>query len=165
MQYIYILISCLLYSTVVSAAYNVPKLTSHIKSLRSLSTIEELSSAVQTILVQSNNNFSIPGSTFYLNAENGAHFGLAEGVADLESNRKMDINDVIRIASVTKTFTSAAILLLCENGKVHLDDNMKKWFPQYNITYAQDITVRMLLQHTSGIPDYYNKYVYIYIYI
>lgn len=53
--------------------------------------------------------------------------------------------------SITKTFTAALVLKLCEAGKLSLDDPLATWFP--NIVQAARISLRQLLNHTAGIPD------------
>lgn len=60
---------------------------------------------------------------------------------------------VYNIASVTKQFTAACVLLLARDGKLSLGDRVSRWFP--NLTRASDITLEHLLSHTSGYPDYY----------
>jgi CubicO group peptidase (beta-lactamase class C family) len=57
------------------------------------------------------------------------------------------------IGSISKQFTSTALLLLAEEGKLSLDDRVAKWFPQ--LTRANEITVRQLLSMTSGYQDYW----------
>jgi len=54
--------------------------------------------------------------------------------------------------SITKTFTASLILQLCEEGRLDLDDPLAKWFPR--IAQAARISLRQLLNHTAGIPDY-----------
>jgi len=54
--------------------------------------------------------------------------------------------------SITKTFTAALILTLCEEGQLRLEDRLVRWFP--HISHADRISLRELLNHTSGIPDY-----------
>jgi CubicO group peptidase (beta-lactamase class C family) len=56
------------------------------------------------------------------------------------------------VGSISKQFTAAAVLLLVQDGKMTLDDPVAKWFPE--LTRAKDVTVRMLLSHTSGYSDY-----------
>ncbi len=56
------------------------------------------------------------------------------------------------VGSISKQFTAACILLLVQDGKMTLDDPVARWFPE--LTQAQDVTVRMLLSHTSGYSDY-----------
>ncbi len=58
-----------------------------------------------------------------------------------------------QIASVSKEFLAAAVLLLQEDGKMSLDDHVSKWFPE--LTSADKITVRQLLTHTSGYSDFW----------
>src|ERR1019366_599220 len=55
--------------------------------------------------------------------------------------------------SITKEFTAAAILLLAEDGKLSLEDPLRKWFPE--IGHAADVTLRQILTHTSGIRDFW----------
>src|SRR5436190_3902424 len=54
--------------------------------------------------------------------------------------------------SVTKTFTSALVLMLCEDGRLSLDDPLSRWYS--DVDRAQNISLRQLLNHTGGIPDY-----------
>ena len=54
--------------------------------------------------------------------------------------------------SITKTFTAALVLKFCEEGRLSLDDRLARWFPR--IDRAEQITIRQLLNHTAGIPDY-----------
>lgn len=58
-----------------------------------------------------------------------------------------------QIASISKQFTAAAILLLEDEGKLSLDDKVSKWVP--DITGADKVSVRQLLSHTAGIQDYW----------
>jgi D-alanyl-D-alanine carboxypeptidase len=54
--------------------------------------------------------------------------------------------------SITKTFTAALVLRLCEQGRLSLEDSLARWFPR--IAQAERISLRRLLNHTAGIPDY-----------
>jgi CubicO group peptidase (beta-lactamase class C family) len=65
----------------------------------------------------------------------------------------VDANTRFAIGSVTKQFTSAAIFLLAEEGKLSVHDPVAKWYPA--LTRAQDITLLDLMNHVSGYPDYY----------
>ncbi len=75
------------------------------------------------------------------------------GVADLELGTLVSPATNFRLASVTKQFTATAILMLVEAGKLDLDDSVRKYFPEFP-AFADEITIRQLLQHTSGIEDY-----------
>jgi CubicO group peptidase (beta-lactamase class C family) len=58
-----------------------------------------------------------------------------------------------RLASFTKQFTAACIMLLVHDGKLHYDDHLTDIFPEFP-AYGKPITIRNLLNHTSGLPDY-----------
>ncbi|WP_242111679.1 serine hydrolase domain-containing protein [Luteimonas aquatica] len=75
------------------------------------------------------------------------------GLADLETRTPVTPQTNFRLASVTKQFTAAAILLLAEDGKLGLDDPLRKWLPSLPAA-ADAITLRHLLTHTSGLIDY-----------
>jgi CubicO group peptidase (beta-lactamase class C family) len=75
------------------------------------------------------------------------------GFADLEQRVRATPQTHYRLASVTKQFTAASILLLAQDGKLSLDDPVRKWLP--SLPAATDaITIRHLLTHTSGLVDY-----------
>ena len=75
------------------------------------------------------------------------------GHAILASHAPVTAETVFRIGSVTKSFTAAAVLKLEEQGKLRLDDPVRKYVPQLN-THKKKITLRHLLTHTSGIANY-----------
>jgi CubicO group peptidase (beta-lactamase class C family) len=79
----------------------------------------------------------------------------ALGYADRTSNRMLDDNSVFELASVSKQFTAMAIMICKEKGLLSYDDNIKKFFPQ--LPY-DNITVRSLLTHTSGLPSYESQF-------
>jgi D-alanyl-D-alanine carboxypeptidase len=74
------------------------------------------------------------------------------GERDREKHLPADANTIYRIGSITKQFTGAAVMRLVERGTVKLDDPITKYLPQY--PQWSSITVRQLLDHTSGIHDY-----------
>jgi D-alanyl-D-alanine carboxypeptidase len=77
----------------------------------------------------------------------------AYGMANLELGVALKPEDVFRIGSVTKQFTSAAIMMLAEEGKLAVSDPITKFLPDYP-TQGKTITVEHLLTHTSGIQSY-----------
>jgi CubicO group peptidase (beta-lactamase class C family) len=74
----------------------------------------------------------------------------AYGKANVEWDVPMPVDAMFEIGSVTKQFTAAAILQLRDEGKLSLDDDITKWLPDFD-TRGNKITVRRLLDHTSGI--------------
>ena len=77
----------------------------------------------------------------------------AYGLADREQRIAATPATNYRLASVTKQFTAAAILLLVEEGRMTLDDSVRRWLPSLPAS-ADSITVRHLLTHSSGLIDY-----------
>lgn len=75
------------------------------------------------------------------------------GEANVEHHVPVSPETIFQTGSVGKQFTSAAVMLLVEDGKIGLDDPLTKYFPSAPARFA-GITVRHLLTHTSGIPDY-----------
>ena len=75
------------------------------------------------------------------------------GMADIENDVPATARTVYRIGSVTKQFTSVAIMQLVEQGKLSLDDDVTKYVPNAP-THGRRVLVRHLLNHTSGIPSY-----------
>jgi len=85
-------------------------------------------------------------------AKNGTVvFEKAVGFADMRTKDSLSENTPMHIASVSKTFTSMAVLHLMEEGKLNLDDTLGKYFPGFPYP---DVTVKMLLSHRSGLPNY-----------
>ncbi|PKP46330.1 MAG: hypothetical protein CVT94_15040, partial [Bacteroidetes bacterium HGW-Bacteroidetes-11] len=74
------------------------------------------------------------------------------GLMDIEQNKPNDLNTTFDIASVAKQFTAFAIMLLEEEGKLELDKDIRVYLPKLP-EYEYTITVRNLLQHTSGIAS------------
>jgi CubicO group peptidase (beta-lactamase class C family) len=74
-------------------------------------------------------------------------------VRDLRSKVKIDAHTNFRLASFTKQFTAMAIMLLVHGGKLRYDQTLTEIFPDFP-AYGKTITVRNLLNHTSGLPDY-----------
>ena len=77
----------------------------------------------------------------------------AWGQADIEQDVRATPRSVYRIGSVTKQFTSAAVMQLVEQGKVKLDDSIATYLSNLPVAWRA-VTVRQLLNHTSGIPSY-----------
>ncbi len=76
----------------------------------------------------------------------------AFGMADYKSNQKNTIDTRFKIGSITKTYTSALILMLEEEGKLSINDKLSTYFP--NIKGAERISLHQMLQHRSGLSNY-----------
>lgn len=94
-----------------------------------------------------------PGAAILAANDAGVVFERGYGVTDLRTGRKIDARTNFRLASVTKQFTAAAVMLLVHDGKLRYEDRLTGIFPDFP-EYGRAITVRQLLNHTSGLPDY-----------
>jgi CubicO group peptidase (beta-lactamase class C family) len=96
---------------------------------------------------------AVPGASVLVLRDGLPIFRRAYGLADLEARIAAAPATNYRLASMTKQFTAAAILLLDEQGRLTLDDPVRKWLPSLPAA-ADGIKVRHLLTHTSGLIDY-----------
>lgn len=95
----------------------------------------------------------VPGASLLVIRDGAPIVRRAYGLADVDRNIRATPATNYRLASVTKQFTATAILRLAEEGKLSLDDRVRRWLPSLPVT--QDaITIRQLLAHTSGLIDY-----------
>jgi CubicO group peptidase (beta-lactamase class C family) len=94
-----------------------------------------------------------PGASVLVLKDGEPRIRASYGMADLEANVAVTPATNFRLASVSKQFTAAAILLLNEDGKLHLDDPLARWLPSLPPA-TRDVTLRHLLSHTSGLIDY-----------
>ncbi|MBH1934084.1 beta-lactamase family protein [Streptomyces sp. AV19] len=112
--------------------------------------------ATQAALEGHVSELKLPGALGQARDENGAWNGSA-GVADRETGRKRSPEDRFRVGSVSKVFTSVVLLQLEAEGRLSLDDTVEKWLPgvvRGNGNDGSKITVRQLLNHTSGLFNY-----------
>ena len=99
-----------------------------------------------------------PGATAGFALSDGTSFGLATGLADLKTGRPMKPSDLMLQGSVGKTYVAALALQLVGEGRLRLDDKIEKylgkekWFSR--LPNGPFITVRMLMNHTSGLVRY-----------
>lgn len=95
----------------------------------------------------------VPGASVLVVRDGRPVIRRSYGQSNLEDRIASTPETNYRLASVTKQFTAAAILLLVEDGKLSLDDRVKKWLPSLP-SAADPVTIQQLLTHTSGIVDY-----------
>lgn len=107
-------------------------------------------------VLQKEANF--PGATAAFMLANGQTRGFATGYADKENKIAMTPNTKMLSGSIGKTFVAAVVLSLVQEGKLHLDDRLEKWCGEQvwydRLPNAKDITLRMLLNHTSGLNNH-----------
>jgi len=94
-----------------------------------------------------------PGLAVLVRMNGQTVFERGYGVREFRSKAKIDEHTNFRLASFTKQFTAMAIMLLVHDGKLRYDETLAELFPDFP-AYGKTITVRNLLNHTSGLPDY-----------
>jgi len=94
-----------------------------------------------------------PGLAVLVHKNGQRIFERGYGVPDTRSKVKIDARTNFRLASFTKQFTAMATMLLVQDGKLRYDQTLTEIFPDFP-AYGKPITVRNLLNHTSGLPDY-----------
>ena len=119
---------------------------------------ERICHALQSKLDRSLSNTSIPGATVGFITADGRHASFASGVRNLETKANMQPTDPMFAGSIGKTFVAAVTLQLVTEGKLDLNRKIehflgdRPWFAR--LPNANDITMRMLLNHSSGIPNH-----------
>jgi CubicO group peptidase (beta-lactamase class C family) len=94
-----------------------------------------------------------PGCELAISRNGQLIFSEAWGSADLEHNIPMTTSSITEAGSVSKQFTAAAILLLEQQGKLSLDDDVNKYIPELP-KYDKTITLRFMMHHASGLRDW-----------
>jgi CubicO group peptidase (beta-lactamase class C family) len=98
-------------------------------------------------------NAKTPGAAVLVRQNGHTIYQRCYGIRDLRTLSRIDAQTDFRLASFTKQFSAMAIMLLVHDGKLRYDQRLTDIFPDFP-AYGQAITVRHLLTHTSGLPDY-----------
>lgn len=120
--------------------------------------VVDLKKQVQQKLDEWHKSGKFPGATVGVVLANGESFGLAVGYSDRETRTPMRPTDRMLAGSTGKTFAAATALQLAADGKLLLDEKVsaylgkESWFPR--LPNSSDITVRQLMNHTSGLVRY-----------
>lgn len=113
---------------------------------------------LQNKLDEWHKNGKFAGATLGVCTADGKCFSLATGFSDLEQQKKMKPTDLMLAGSVGKTYAAAVALQLVKEGKINLDEKVEKYLGQEKwfsrLPNAKDITVRQLMNHTSGLVRY-----------
>ena len=95
----------------------------------------------------------LPGAAVLVRDGGRTVFARGYGVRDLRTGTRIDATAGFRLASVSKQFTAMAAMLLVHDGKLRYDTRVTDVFPDFP-AYGRAISIRHLLTHTSGLPDY-----------
>ncbi len=111
------------------------------------------SAAAQAALDEEREAQGIPGAVVLMRRlDLGCSVHLTSGVSNRETDTPVERDHKFRIASISKTFTAVVIHQLAEEGLLSLDDSLETWYPGF--PNGENITIRHLLGHTSGIFDF-----------
>src|SRR5215831_19222613 len=98
------------------------------------------------------NSSTSPGCALAVMRDGHVIYKRGYGMADLDHDVAISPGSVFHVASISKQFTAAAIVLLAQEGKLSLDDEVRKYIPELP-DFGQKITIRNLVHHTSGLRD------------
>jgi CubicO group peptidase (beta-lactamase class C family) len=99
----------------------------------------------------------VPGGALGLVVDGRLAFATGLGVKDAATGEPVGTDTVFRVASTSKTFTAAAVMSLVDGGAVSLDAPITRYLPELRLQPPHDpsrLTLRRLLSHTAGVPDY-----------
>ena len=96
-----------------------------------------------------------PGAVILIAKNNNVIFKQAFGLSDIKKRKPLTTDMIFQIGSMTKQFTSAAILQLIASGKVSLEDPIQKYVEYFPVK-EYPITIHHLLSQTSGIPEFFD---------
>jgi D-alanyl-D-alanine carboxypeptidase len=108
---------------------------------------------LQRVLDVLRERYRIPGIAATIEWPDGRTWTGVSGLANVKSATPVTPDTAFAVGSVSKTFTAALILDLADEGRLTLDDRVRDWLPDAKASTA--VTIRMLLDHTSGIHDYF----------
>jgi CubicO group peptidase (beta-lactamase class C family) len=121
-------------------------------SLPTVRSQDQIASSIDSILSPLADAKS-PGLAVLVRKNGDTIFERGYGVRELRSLAKIDADTNFRLASCSKQFTALAMMLLVHDGKLDYEEKLTDVFP-YFPAYGKAITIRNLLNHTSGLPDY-----------
>jgi CubicO group peptidase (beta-lactamase class C family) len=95
-----------------------------------------------------------PGGSVFIEFQGNTIYKASFGLSDITRKSAFTDNTIANTGSVSKTFVAYAILKLQEEGKLSIEDNLTKYFPDFkNPALAEKIKIKHLITHTSGLPD------------
>jgi len=112
----------------------------------------DVAAALDEALAATADEYESPGLVAVILAGDGRLWAGAVGLSDVDEQTPMQIEDALKIASVTKTFTAAVVLQLVGEGVLALEDTLEQWYPGFE--RGDEITLRHLLMHTSGVREH-----------
>jgi len=123
-----------------------------------VSDVSGLAKRIQTRFLELRKEAEFPGANIGIVWGNDKAMSVSVGFSDVEAQKALKPQDRMLAGSIGKTYVSAITLQLVEEGKLELDDKIEKWLGKETwferLPNAKDITLRMLMNHSSGIPEH-----------
>jgi D-alanyl-D-alanine carboxypeptidase len=121
--------------------------------------VQRLRASVQAKLNELHKNAEFPGATVGFILADGRFASVSTGLADIENQTPLQPTDRMLAGSIGKTYFAAVVMQLVQEGKLRLDEKLEKWFGRdrwfARLPNGREITVKMLMNHTSGLAEYY----------
>lgn len=116
---------------------------------------DRLQARIDDVIERTLSEKRLVGAVIKVAIEGTVYYSRAAGFADREKNQLMQENTLFRLASVSKPIVSTAALVLLSQGRLHLDDRVEKWLPDFRPRLQcgelAHLTIRHLLTHTAGL--------------
>jgi len=113
---------------------------------------------VDSIVIQKMNQYNIPGLSIGLIKDGDIIYNTGYGIKDIENKGLITENSIFHTASISKLFTAIAVMKLVQEEKIAIEDKLVALLPElkFNDQRVKKITIKHLLNHTSGLPDINN---------
>jgi CubicO group peptidase (beta-lactamase class C family) len=131
-------------------AYGSQVLSTHMEGLLHRIKSKKTESRLDEIFNKLRNTYGFNGAVL-ISEKDHVIYRKAFGYSDLQSRQELNTKSVFQLASVSKQFTAVAIMMLKSRGLLKYEDKVTKFFPNFP---WHEVTIRHLLNHRSGIPDY-----------
>jgi D-alanyl-D-alanine carboxypeptidase len=132
--------------------------TSRVSAGQQTDPLRSLRNRIQAKLDELRAGAEFPGATVGFVLADGRAASVSTGLADVEAGTRLKPSDRMLAGSIGKTFVSAVVLQLVEEGKLNLDEKIERWFRGdawfARLPNGRDLTLRMLMTHSSGIPEH-----------
>ena len=122
------------------------------KSLESKTINNEKAYKIDSLLTLLNVQQQFNGNIFIKEKDN-VILKKSYGLANRATGEKLNENSIFELASLSKQFTATGIILLARQKKISYNDKLTDYFPELN--FCKDVTIKNLLNHSSGIPEYF----------
>ena len=128
------------------------------QDLKSQISTDQIITKIDSIVTHNMNQYNIPGLSLGVVRNNSTYYTRGYGLVDVTTGREVNERTIFHTASISKLFTAMGIMNLVDQNLISLDDKLIDILPKlkYRDDRVKNITIKNLLNHTSGIPDITN---------